>query len=86
MKDEGLFIFEFKKLEIYYFIYEDSYGMYIFVNNDVNLMNELINLYDYYYCIWKFDGFYILGENFVVIVCLFVEVKVVFEVGIWLED
>ena len=74
-KDEGLFISEPKKPETHYSIYEDSHGTHIFANNDVNLMNELTNLYDHHYRTWKLDGLYTPGENFVAIAPLFAEAK-----------
>ena len=85
-KDEGLFISEPKKPETHYSIYEDSHGTHIFANNDVNLMNELTNLYDHHYRTWKLDGLYTPGENFVAIARLFAEAKAALEAGTWSED
>lgn len=82
-KERGLFISEPKKEETHYSIYEDSHGTHIFADNDVNLMEELLTLYEQGYTQWKLDGIYAPGENFVEVAKHFVAAKQQLEAQTW---
>ncbi|EGP4767956.1 U32 family peptidase [Enterococcus faecium] len=82
-RERGLFISEPKKEETHYSIYEDSHGTHIFASNDLNLSNELNELYQHHYRTWKLDGLFTPGENFVNITQLFAEAKKQILEGSW---
>ncbi|EMJ8235424.1 TPA: U32 family peptidase, partial [Enterococcus faecium] len=85
-RERGLFISEPKKEETHYSIYEDSHGTHIFASNDLNLSNELNELYQHHYCTWKLDGLFTPGEKFVNITRLFAEAKKQILEGSWDQE
>lgn len=82
-KTRGLFLSDPEDSSTHYSIYEDSHGTHIFASNDVNLIKELPLLAENNYCIWKLDGLFTLGDNFVEIVKIFVEAKKCLESHSW---
>lgn len=84
-RERGLFLAEPKKEDTHYSIYEDSHGTHIFANNDINLSNELPQLYAHHFRSWKLDGVFTPGEAFVEITKLFVEAKKVLLADTWTE-
>lgn len=48
------------------------------------MMIKVIELVEYYFIYWKLDGIYCLGDNFVVIVEIFVEIVCLIENGIFI--
>ena len=85
-RERGLFLAEPKKEDTHYSIYEDSHGTHIFANNDINLSNELAQLYAHHFRTWKLDGVFTPGEAFVAITKLFVEAKQALLADTWTED
>lgn len=84
-RERGLFLAEPKKEDTHYSIYEDSHGTHIFANNDINLSNELPQLYAHHFRTWKLDGVFTPGEAFVEITKLFVEAKKALLADTWTE-
>lgn len=84
-RERGLFLAEPKKEDTHYSIYEDSHGTHIFANNDINLSNELSQLYAHHFRTWKLDGVFTPGEAFVEITKLFVEAKKALLADTWTE-
>lgn len=84
-RERGLFLAEPKKEDTHYSIYEDSHGTHIFANNDINLSNELPQLYAHHFRTWKLDGVFTPGEAFVEITKLFVEAKKPLLADTWTE-
>lgn len=84
-RERGLFLAEPKKEDTHYSIYEDSHGTHIFANNDINLSNELPQLYTHHFRTWKLDGVFTPGEAFVEITKLFVEAKKALLADTWTE-
>lgn len=84
-RERGLFLAEPKKEDTHYSIYEDSHGTHIFANNDINLSNELPQLYAHHFRSWKLDGVFTPGEAFVEITKLFVEAKKALLADTWTE-
>ncbi|MGG5325083.1 peptidase U32 [Enterococcus pernyi] len=84
-RERGLFLAEPKKEDTHYSIYEDSHGTHIFANNDINLSNELPQLYAHHFRTWKLDGVFTPGEVFVEITKLFVEAKKALLADTWTE-
>lgn len=84
-RERGLFLAEPKKEGTHYSIYEDSHGTHIFANNDINLSNELPQLYAHHFRTWKLDGVFTPGEAFVEITKLFVEAKKALLADTWTE-
>ncbi|MGM0146262.1 peptidase U32 [Enterococcus sp. AZ153] len=84
-RERGLFLAEPKKEDTHYSIYEDSHGTHIFSNNDINLSNELPQLYAHHFRTWKLDGVFTPGEAFVEITKLFVEAKKALLADTWTE-
>ncbi|WYJ79616.1 peptidase U32 [Enterococcus sp. DIV1094] len=85
-RERGLFLAEPKKEDTHYSIYEDSHGTHIFANNDINLSNELAQLYAHHFRTWKLDGVFTPGEAFVAITKLFVKAKQALLADTWTED
>lgn len=84
-RERGLFLAEPKKEDTHYSIYEDSHGTHIFANNDINLSNELPQLYAHHFRTWKLDGVFTPGEAFVEITKLFIEAKKALLADTWTE-
>ena len=82
---EDSFSLNLKKEDTHYSIYEDSHGTHIFANNDINLSNELPQLYAHHFRTWKLDGVFTPGEAFVEITKLFVEAKKALLADTWTE-
>lgn len=82
-KTRGLFLSDPEDSSTHYSIYEDSHGTHIFASNDVNLIKELPLLAENNYCIWKLDGLFTSGDNFVEIAKIFVEAKKCLESHSW---
>lgn len=82
-KERGLFISEPKKAETHYSIYEDQHGTHIFADNDLNLIKELPELNQAGYQMWKLDGLFTPGANFVEIAKIFAEAKTAIETNSW---
>lgn len=80
-RDRGLFLAEPSDPDSHYSIFEDKHGTHIFINNDINMMMKLTELYEHGYCHWKLDGIYCPGQNFVEIVKLFVQARELLEQG-----
>lgn len=85
-KERGLFLAEPKKETTHYSIYEDSHGTHIFADNDVNLMEELLLLYENGYTQWKLDGIYAPGQNFVEVAKHFAVAKEYIEAQTWTTE
>lgn len=84
-KERGLFISEPKKPESHYSIYEDQHGTHIFANQDIDLVNELAELYQTGFTTWKLDGLFNPGADFVAIAEVFAKAKAALEAGTWNE-
>jgi len=54
----GLFLAEPSDSESHYSIYQDKHGTHIFMNNDMNMMTKLGELYQHGLYNWKLDGIY----------------------------
>lgn len=80
-RDRGLFLAEPSDPDSHYSIFEDKHGTHIFINNDINMMMKLTELYEHGYCHWKLDGIYCPGQNFVEIVKMFVQARELLEQG-----
>ncbi|MGG5314463.1 peptidase U32 family protein [Enterococcus sp. AZ072] len=81
-----LFLSEPKKEDTHYSIYEDQHGTHIFADNDLNLINELSELYTQGFTTWKLDGLFTPGETFVKVAQLFAAAKEALEAGNWSEE
>lgn len=86
VRERDLFLSEPKKADTHYSIFEDSHGTHIFADNDVNLLQELPQLFENHYTTWKLDGIYAPGENFVEVAKVFVAAKAALETGAWSES
>ncbi|HEL0549907.1 TPA: U32 family peptidase [Streptococcus equi subsp. zooepidemicus] len=80
-RERGLFLAEPGDPDSHYSIYEDNHGTHIFINNDIDMMTKLGELYEHGLTHWKLDGVYCPGENFVAITKLFIKVKALLESG-----
>ncbi|HEL0673219.1 TPA: U32 family peptidase [Streptococcus equi subsp. zooepidemicus] len=80
-RERGLFLAEPGDPDSHYSIYEDNHGTHIFINNDIDMMTKLGELYEHGLTHWKLDGVYCPGENFVVITKLFIKAKALLESG-----
>ncbi|EHI70103.1 peptidase U32 family protein [Streptococcus ictaluri] len=80
-RERGLFLAEPGDSESHYSIYEDQHGTHIFINNDIDMMPKVAELYEHGLRHWKLDGIYCPGESFVAIAKLFVEAKSLLETG-----
>lgn len=80
-RERGLFLAEPGDPDSHYSIYEDNHGTHIFINNDIDMMTKLGELYEHGLTHWKLDGVYCLGENFVAITKLFIKAKALLESG-----
>jgi len=67
----------------HYSLFEDHHGTHIFANNDLNLLLDLEKLASWGYQHWKLEGLYTPGENFIKIVELFVQAKLMITEGKW---
>ncbi len=65
---------------------QNRHGTHIFASNDLNLSNELNELYQHHYCTWKLDGLFTPGEKFVNITRLFAEAKKQILEGSWDQE
>lgn len=74
-RERGLFLAEPGDSESHYSIYQDNHGTHIFMNNDIDMMTKLDQLYDHGLCHWKLDGIYCPGDDFVAICQLFMKAK-----------
>ncbi|QDK69927.1 peptidase U32 family protein [Lactococcus protaetiae] len=84
-RERNLFVSEPKKEDTHYSIFEDNHGTHVFANDDINMMTELKQLTEMGFDHWKLDGIFTRGENFVQIVKLFVEAKILIETGQFTE-
>lgn len=80
-RERGLFLAEPGDPDSHYSIYEDNHGTHIFINNDIDMMTKLGELYEHGLTHWKLDGVYCPGENFVAITKLFIKAKALLESG-----
>ncbi|HEK9984357.1 TPA: U32 family peptidase [Streptococcus equi subsp. zooepidemicus] len=80
-RERGLFLAEPGDPDSHYSIYEDNHGTHIFINNDIDMMTKLGELYAHGLTHWKLDGVYCPGENFVAITKLFIKAKALLESG-----
>lgn len=80
-RERGLFLAEPGDPDSHYSIYEDNHGTHIFINNDIDMMAKLGELYAHGLTHWKLDGVYCPGENFVAITKLFIKAKALLESG-----
>lgn len=80
-RERGLFLAEPGDPDSHYSIYEDNHGTHIFINNDIDMMTKLGELYEHGLTHWKLDGVYCPGENFVAITKLFIKAKTLLESG-----
>ncbi|HEL0667619.1 TPA: U32 family peptidase [Streptococcus equi subsp. zooepidemicus] len=78
-RERGLFLAEPGDPDSHYSIYEDNHGTHIFINNDIDMMTKLGELYEHGLTHWKLDGVYCPGENFVAITKLFIKAKALLE-------
>lgn len=85
-RQRGLFLAEPADPESHYSIFEDKHGTHIFINNDIDMMPKLAELYTHGYCNWKLDGIFCPGQNFVEIAKLFVQAKELLEQGTFTYD
>ena len=85
-RQRGLFLAEPADPESHYSIFEDKHGTHIFINNDIDMMTKLAELYSHGYCNWKLDGIFCPGLNFVEIAKLFVKAKELLEQGTFTYD
>ncbi|HFI0548570.1 U32 family peptidase [Streptococcus suis] len=85
-RQRGLFLAEPADPESHYSIFEDKHGTHIFINNDIDMMPKLAELYSHGYCNWKLDGIFCPGQNFVEIAKLFVQAKELLEQGTFTYD
>ena len=85
-RQRGLFLAEPADPESHYSIFEDKHGTHIFINNDIDMMTKLAELYSHGYCNWKLDGIFCPGQNFVEIAKLFVQAKELLEQGTFTYD
>ena len=85
-RQRGLFLAEPADPESHYSIFEDKHGTHIFINNDIDMMTKLAELYSPGYCNWKLDGIFCPGQNFVEIAKLFVKAKELLEQGTFTYD
>ena len=85
-RQRGLFLAEPADPESHYSIFEDKHGTHIFINNDIDMMTKLAELYSHGYCNWKLDGIFCPGQNFVEIAKLFVKAKELLEQGTFTYD
>ncbi|KGR73238.1 peptidase U32 family protein [Streptococcus phocae subsp. salmonis] len=80
-RERGLFLAEPGDADSHYSIYEDNHGTHIFINNDIDMMTKLGELYEHGLTHWKLDGIFCPGENFVAIASLFLQAKTLLETG-----
>lgn len=82
-KDGGLFLAEPKHENTHHSIYEDEHGTHIFANNDLDLMPYLEDLHKIGLDLWKLDGLYTSGKDFVKIAQCFAQAKEAIENEQW---
>lgn len=85
-KDRGLFISEPKKPDSHFSIYEDYNGTHIFANNDVLLAQHLQELKDMPIGVWKLEGLFASGDNFVAVAELFAQARDKVDAGAWTPE
>ncbi|WP_392462520.1 peptidase U32 family protein [Streptococcus parasuis] len=85
-RQRGLFLAEPADPESHYSIFEDKHGTHIFINNDIDMMPKLAELYTHGYCNWKLDGIFCPGQNFVEIAKLFVQARELLGQGTFTYD
>lgn len=85
-RNKPLYISEPMKKDTHYSIYEDRNGTHIFSNNDLNLMEELGELYEVGIKNWKLNGLFIEPETYLEIVKLFIQAKFLFIKDMWTEE
>lgn len=85
-KDRGLFISEPKKPDSHFSIYEDYNGTHIFANNDVLLAQHLQELKDMPIGVWKLEGLFAPGDNFVAVAELFAQARDKVDAGAWTPE
>ncbi|PZO93480.1 MAG: peptidase U32 [Streptococcus pyogenes] len=82
-RQRDLFLAEPSDQDSHYSIYQDKHGTHIFMNNDVNLLSKLQELYDHGLTHWKLDGIYCPGDDFLAICNLFVKAGQLLETHQW---
>ncbi|WP_159545342.1 peptidase U32 family protein [Streptococcus halichoeri] len=82
-RQRDLFLAEPSDHDSHYSIYQDKHGTHIFMNNDVNLLSKLQELYDHGLTHWKLDGIYCPGDDFLAICNLFVKTGQLLETHQW---
>ncbi|CAM4149613.1 peptidase U32 [Streptococcus penaeicida] len=82
-RQRGLFLAEPSDHDSHYSVYQDKHGTHIFMNNDIDMMSKLGQLYEHRLGHWKLDGIYCPGDNFVEICSLFLQAKDLIENGQW---
>lgn len=82
-RQRDLFLAEPSDHDSHYSIYQDKHGTHIFMNNDVNLLSKLQELYDHGLTHWKLDGIYCSGDDFLAICNLFVKAGQLLETHQW---
>ncbi|WP_159564259.1 peptidase U32 family protein [Streptococcus halichoeri] len=82
-RQRDLFLAEPSDHDSHYSIYQDKHGTHIFMNNDVNLLSKLQELYDHGLTHWKLDGIYCPGDDFLAICNLFVKAGQLLETHQW---
>lgn len=85
-KERGLFLAEPNKPETHYSIYEDRHGTHIFINNDIDMMSKLSELYAHGFANWKLDGIFCPGQDFVAIAKCFVTARETIEEGTFSQE
>ncbi|MGT2933339.1 peptidase U32 family protein [Streptococcus catagoni] len=85
-RERGLFLAEPGDPDSHYSIYQDKHGTHIFINNDIDMMPKLAELFDHQLRNWKLDGIYCPGQSFVSICSLFVQAKELLEKGQWTAE
>ncbi|HEQ7446239.1 TPA: U32 family peptidase [Streptococcus pyogenes] len=85
-RERGLFLAEPGDASSHYSIYEDNHGTHIFINNDIDMMSKLGELYAHGLTHWKLDGIYCPGDDFVAITKLFIQAKTLLEAGQFTQE
>ncbi len=85
-RDKNFFLSEPNKPDTHYSVYEDDNGTHIFANNDVLLANYLSELNEMKVSIWKLEGIFSPGDNFVEIAKLFVLARNEIENNTWNDE
>lgn len=85
-RDKPLYLSEPMKKNTQYPIYEDCNGTHIFANNDLNLMEQVDELYDIGLYTWKLDGLFIPKETYDQVIQLFIQAKEAILDGTWTKE